>query len=901
MQIRFLLGLLMPHLACAQLSISELKTSLQHTISTPDGDVCINPEGPLNMIHGYIYKKRGYMYNKRLFSPEIQTKYSMAALPREGDSEEAYAYRRIPTQDTAHKKMESDVFSLEKTLCPVDDYTQEYHNTLIRLFPSVDGELSIETSQYDAFIRFIRAKQAKEHAHYILASLLLLSEGVDVDIKCTKKEISLRSRDTKEIFQVCTEIQVLNPKTNALENSYQKRAVSVIRFFQKYKKVGEMPKTRQELKTGKFLSTPQFLIQSYIFEYTNGAEDAILLAEKVHELLGDMIEEAKEKRLDERLAVLTKAFSVFFTPIHLVEDKVNCIQSIAALRELTEELVRFPFPHQSQVPSQIGVPSYSRSTDSFYSDSLHNFQNCVEASTYALMCCLAYNPESAYYSLSTMPNASEELKKFFLEHKKPVEFTSNSMYREWNRVVSDLPCERIIYNRKNRNELRSGVLNLLRVVLSITGNLEGEEDTLADFMREVENSTCKKDSVFSRVERYVEALLARLSVNTSAVIRCSGFKKRVRKDGLADIYGDIEIKHFFGGVEQGGMCLRVKNKHMTASTTESMAIEVTEDEIQALKDRVREHENREVFSGVLAAQHVDDAFFYGTNGDSVDTLIRLSRVILSNILNTQQTSANALFMLKEFKEPWCKSFLAIKAALFLKSTYVRISKDLPIFRLASNIVGSCQLDDPSVHDEMLAPFAFIGSLDSLAPEVQLSDRKRLHVFNQVSLSSLFVVQMNDPGTRIPFSSFVSVYRQETKQPFSCFSGIERPESVIALFSCFYRGESKDCVDSFFDALDQERTEDARMVKATLKIAWLGLALLYPEISSSTIKRLYREIDDFMYNEHHPIFSMLFEHREKLHAKFNIVLGGECQPEDRHKFFRLIIIFDTPPGLPDEHC
>ncbi|KAI5167680.1 hypothetical protein NEIRO03_2214 [Nematocida sp. AWRm78] len=43
-------------------------------------DMTINQSGPLNPLRGYIIYKSGYMHNKRLYAPEINTKYSIRKL-----------------------------------------------------------------------------------------------------------------------------------------------------------------------------------------------------------------------------------------------------------------------------------------------------------------------------------------------------------------------------------------------------------------------------------------------------------------------------------------------------------------------------------------------------------------------------------------------------------------------------------------------------------------------------------------------------------------------------------------------------------------------------------------------------------------------------------------------------
>ncbi|KAI5161769.1 hypothetical protein NEAUS03_1755, partial [Nematocida ausubeli] len=171
-----LISILLMNTYRADLSLSEIESTLQVEIATDSSKVVVNPEGPLNFLRGLIYKKMECMYNKRFFSPEINTKYELKAKPGVFDEENIFIYNRDRQMDEAYKALPEN---------KMDVYNEQYHNHLIMLFPSPTGDITIETRGNQSFVQFLRAKTTEKHFLHILAMLLLSSEGVDIPIKVT--------------------------------------------------------------------------------------------------------------------------------------------------------------------------------------------------------------------------------------------------------------------------------------------------------------------------------------------------------------------------------------------------------------------------------------------------------------------------------------------------------------------------------------------------------------------------------------------------------------------------------------------------------------------------------------------------------------------------------------------
>ncbi|KAI5161585.1 hypothetical protein NEAUS03_1676, partial [Nematocida ausubeli] len=276
-----LISVLMMNICRADMTLDEVEASLQFEIATDATPIRINPEGPLNFLRGYIYQKMECMYNKRFFAPQIDTKYSVEEDITVKRTMPIYKYSRTEQMDKAYKALSSS---------EMDEYNEQYHTHLIELFPSPTGDITIETRGKQSFVQFLRAKTSEKHALQILAMLLLFSEGVHIPIKVTNTVLEVYEPSKKDelYFKVPLVIPWLNRETGKEEKPKQKRVKQIISFFQENandREVLSLMKDKcslEEVATGKFLDSPKFLIQSYIFEFIDTEERAIEFIQTVH-------------------------------------------------------------------------------------------------------------------------------------------------------------------------------------------------------------------------------------------------------------------------------------------------------------------------------------------------------------------------------------------------------------------------------------------------------------------------------------------------------------------------------------------------------------------------------------------------------------------------------------------
>lgn len=119
--------------------------------SLESGIMKINPQGPLNVLLGFLTHKLGLDYNMRMYSPEIEPKFK-------NDKGE---YERCWREDRG---------------------TGELGKVLIDLFPSHGGSLSVSSSSSTSFSTSL-TKGGRDKGVRFLAALMVYSLGGDLEYK----------------------------------------------------------------------------------------------------------------------------------------------------------------------------------------------------------------------------------------------------------------------------------------------------------------------------------------------------------------------------------------------------------------------------------------------------------------------------------------------------------------------------------------------------------------------------------------------------------------------------------------------------------------------------------------------------------------------------------------------
>ncbi|KAI5146946.1 hypothetical protein NEAUS05_0282 [Nematocida ausubeli] len=742
---RLLLSLVIMQSILARIDMEDIKT-VSETLVGEKQDVVINPRGPLNLLRGYIGNQNGYMYNKRFFSSEIDTDYALTKTEVSIMFGQEYDFTRTPVNDSVYKDVVTEV--------PNGKYLSSYHVQLIKMFPSIEEELSIEAGRSNAFTNFLRADHVKKDTKYILAALLLLSEGVDVkiavDYKGEKNNLVIKSKTCKEKVFVDVEMHMegIDPFTKKYkEDIYQSETAGIVKFYMQcrdnplLKKGGKfaMPSTREEFESGLFLNSAAFLIQTYIYEFIDTAESYKDFVEAVHELLIDQVAEKENPEQTKKKGKKGRIFDELFVAKEELSENKKYIESFCDLVKATNENAKFPFCNDSQLPRFTRVPRCKLDKSGFEQNQSLYYSDCVESALLGLFCCLAYNPETGKYETSHMGGKiSDELKNFFKKYPKPTEATSIEMHKQWSKVVACLKNDKIEY-KKEKNELIAGVGNILLAISEITGQKK-------EILKLVESikAACKAGKLDHKKEVYIadkiESIIKSLSLNKHVEVDCNRMRLGKRSSGKADILAEISITYTFDGASNG-ISLDIKQGHAELSLISSLNSNPAQ-----IKEEYEEVKN--IYSGIdcyigyIVDQYVSAelSVLYFCNSAYIDN----RKKSLNLIIQGESEGIYKIFLLGKMSSSYSKRQI-IRS--FINSTIDKeVSPTNRLTRFTANLLGSVPLNDANTRLMMLANFPFHASWQEFYPRLGFKPSENIPkedcIWNGIATMNLYITLLD---------------------------------------------------------------------------------------------------------------------------------------------------------------
>ncbi|KAI5135901.1 hypothetical protein NEAUS07_1402 [Nematocida ausubeli] len=710
-----LISVILIALSRADISLSEIELTLQFEVATNALPVKINPDGPLNFLRGIIYQKMECMYNKRFFSPQIDTEYKLEKNSDSINIYSTYTYIRDRQMDKAYKAL---------TANKMDVYAEKYHNHLIDLFPSPNGDITIETRGNQSFIQFLRAETTEKHALQILAMLLLFSEGVNIPIKVNNTVLKVYEPSKKDevYFEVPMEIPWLNIKENKVETFQQKKVKQLINFFKENATNSEVLRMMEdmcsydEVSTGIFLDSPKFLIQSYIFGFIDTAERAIEFIQTVHTMTEKYAPKTETPNKGD--CVYDRLFRPSSTAIEHIEDP-----GYMALMKSTQDILNtyqvFPFTNSTQLPSYTSVPMRDPTTKEFSTDRLEDYSNCVECMILSLFCCLAYDPSDFTYKTDHMGNVSKELKEFFApEENKSFDTTNAEFQIRWCNVVACLDEPSIAYCR-DRNELDCGLINMLMVIAEIVNVSKEEKDKILGFSETLKEQNEELHYKLSNdIEEYTKALLKRLSKTKNVEISFSDIKSKNYPNGRYDLSGKITMSFEHSNIKNE-IVLGISNGHSNIEM-KPVVMYFKDNRIEKMMAIAGSCKNGITFIENLLAVYFNHEIrkmnTFEKNNSFVKTQVR--KVIENNFADI-----NRLLLIKKIND------LDYKTRLLTYSIVYTLDQKMfpkhPVVRFTSNILGSTELDNYNIQRNILPPTVFLvdykDSSNLNYPKIQLRE------------------------------------------------------------------------------------------------------------------------------------------------------------------------------------
>ncbi|KAI5162996.1 hypothetical protein NEAUS03_2169 [Nematocida ausubeli] len=697
-----LISVLLMNTHRADMTLDEVNATLQFEIATDSSQVVINPEGPLNFLRGYIYQKMECMYNKRFFAPQIKTDYLLKgeAIYEEYEEYKEYTYSRDRHMDKAYKALSTN---------KMDVYAEKYHTHLIQLFPSPTGDISIETRGNQSFIQFLRAKETERHALQILSMLLLFSEGVNIPIKVTNTVLEVYETNKKDkiYFTVPMAIPWTDPADNKTKNFPQKKVKQMISFFQENATNHEVLSimedrcTKEKVMSGKFLDSPKFLIQSYIFGFIDTAQRAIEFIQTVHTMT---------EKYAPKTEAPSKGDSVYdrlFNPASK-ETGTDYMALMKETHEIMNGNLNFPFTDSTQLPRYTSVPWRDPTTKKFSTNRLQSYSNCVESMILSLFCCLAYDPSDSTYKTDHMGNVSEELKEFFApgekEEEKSFDTTKAEFQIRWSSVVACLDEPRIAYLRK-RNELDCGIINMLLVIAEIVNISEEEKKKVLGFSESLKEEEGVLENELSKdIQEYTKELLKRLSKIEIVDVKFYNLESYKCNNERYDISGHITILFEQDDIKNT-IVLGISEGHGSIDMNPAV-MGFKDDRMEKLNEIADSCKNRTEFVGNLFSIYID---YEARKIDNPKKKEKFMKEQVRKAIENNFTDINRLLLIEKINELDYKAELVNCSIVY--SMDQKLSPEHPIVRFTSNILGSTELDNSEIQSRMLPVIVFAGLLN----------------------------------------------------------------------------------------------------------------------------------------------------------------------------------------------
>ncbi|KAI5125982.1 hypothetical protein NEPAR08_0318 [Nematocida parisii] len=697
--------LLMIYTVCARLDLYDIKTLGERVVIQKD-NLLIHPDGPLSPLRGYIMHRSGYMYNKRFYSPEIDTEYQLKKTDKATESSKSiYTYTRTPVNDIAYKNIYTDAVT--------NNYLIRFHTQLINMFPSTDKSLSITAGRPDALYSFLIKDEVQPQCMYILAAFFLLSEQVDIPILTGKKKekerrLVLKSVDGKDTYINQSLVLCEDEKELPTEQeNYHTEAVGVINFLKDYaeirikqleKKRGYIePSTYEQFMTGRFLNTPKFLVQSYIYEFIDTPNRYIEFVEAVYTILTDQIENntSIKKKIKDVYKGLLKNYFIKKDELPYV---TNHIDHILNLRRAKDSCKISPFIDSSQLPAYVQVKAYDRKNEKEIGDITQKYSNCVEVSILGIVCCLLYDLNNRVYTTDHLPNKkeTEPLKEFFKDYPKPMESISYKMQQDWCRVVAGLPNDKIVYLKKRGNELESSLLNVLYVISEITGN---KEEVLKE-IKSIEDKCRPKNSYKKEfnIKENLTNIFIELSNNKNLEIDSKKFTvDKRKKDKKHDLFGEFHLLYIFEEIK-AGVSVDICSCHAILDIVGDLLLKKQKIAIKTKLTEIQNiYSNSEKYTACIIRQYINIELNKMKNKCKSQSFLpseQIQETIRNNHDNINDIFLCGMILSVREKAASVGYFLSI----YLKNTQ---PKNNPLVRFTNNLIGSTLLNDLITRKNML--------------------------------------------------------------------------------------------------------------------------------------------------------------------------------------------------------
>ncbi|KAI5147256.1 hypothetical protein NEAUS05_0570 [Nematocida ausubeli] len=674
----------------SKLSIGEIE-KINHTFITPikcsndfkayKQKTYINPCGPLNLLRGYLYHTMGYVYNKRCFSPEIQCDYTLSTHPgRPVSSPQYYELFRNPDKDSAYSPISDN--STDEV------YLSEFSNCLVNMFALRSPSFIEDDKRPSRFTRFLSCKKLKKHAHYILASIFLSTEGVKVPLFYDGNESTLtlyKNNLRARIFHVQMAGSLLELQKNFESFEVFNKCIDTLDFLMDSKNI-EMAdakysmdiKDKERFDDGYFLNHPHFIIQAYLALFLKKKKDAIKFINAVHELLLDRIlDEDDDVNSKQKLE---KVFSECFVFDSENNEYRNNYDAIEEMELEINKRKAMPFHNSYELSLYRNKAIVKRKKgEEELDEKLPGTNGSVETALLGLLYIGLYN-----FNTGTHEHASWTSSEKSIELNSVAEMITRQVYpspklmKSWWSYLRSMNTGGISY-KPTSSLMNNGILNMLRAILYMTNahtNYKKELEKIADSLIRTESS--KKYTMKEINRKLVKMFNLLENDKTDFRVKSLQIDEFSNTQGASDLFGKV----FFSYMENK------KKIIVTLDISQNATV------IYFAGDSVKEIINRSDINTLFTKKK---CFFhcllvkyaeYIKNGSRLNSscVMDINRKLNGEIGVNYSHNTNRLFLLGPIKTIECKDVLITNAIVYclIKCT----DRNSPRVRFISNLVAS---------------------------------------------------------------------------------------------------------------------------------------------------------------------------------------------------------------------
>ncbi|KAI5165381.1 hypothetical protein NEIRO03_0424 [Nematocida sp. AWRm78] len=544
----------------------------------------------LHPINLYVNNKLGLMYNLGTFGYDVDVKYKMEVTDSDsGDN----IYKFSKTSD------KNGIHGLDDNQRLSSDIWLKVHKCLIDMFPIVDGRATIysEDEEY-SFLAFLNNIPEKKNRFKLLASLFLLSEGVDIPFKIKKNKddeyrlvIKPSKYSTKNYFITELNLENKNCKNKIDKNKpyyslygkyYHTQTKDIINFYNEIKDKNLEYKSKStnltrflkyssksaNLNTISAISTAKLLIQTYIFEYISNKKDMEEYLVETFNILKEHIEVIEtQENLDYKEKLAFYVFNNIFCSVdqELLDIETKNIEKLSEVHSNINQCLFIPFHRELSMPDVLRTcyksnelsltgmssssmnisnpPKYFSPTNLEYLSSLDKFTIGTETSILTLLCCCLYDSHGMEYTLKKIENSPTELKLFFIKYRDLFDTEDLSVHHDWYKLINDL----IIKNPSNSSlkgqYYNGGLLSMLSIILDITNGSEDTKKELNELIKKVKEEKNLSSELTADINNLINKILALLSYNKKMEVTTeSDLRIDTLENHESDMFGKLHIR-----------------------------------------------------------------------------------------------------------------------------------------------------------------------------------------------------------------------------------------------------------------------------------------------------------------------------------------------------------------------